>query len=167
MNRPMKKRKKRKKRPTRYRDISKRAIQETYAPKWIQFRHLLLRETLMMCQKRPTNIYKETYDRISLKRQIRESRSRDLHRVATISRPLKIIGLFCKRALWKRPVFSKETCNLKEPTNRSHPITELQRNLLKRVLTVVDELSTFIAARNTHDVSKEAYKYVKKPVKEP
>jgi len=56
---------------------------------------------------------------------------------------------------------------LKEPTNRSHPITEIQRNLLKRVLTVVDELSAFIAARNTHDVSKEAYKYVKKPVKEP
>jgi len=42
--------------------------------------------------------------------------------VATISRLLKIIGLFCKRALQKRPVFSKETYNFKEPTNRSHPI---------------------------------------------
>jgi len=42
--------------------------------------------------------------------------------VATISKLLKIIGLFCKRALQKRPIFSKETCNFKEPTNRSHPI---------------------------------------------
>ena len=42
--------------------------------------------------------------------------------VATISRLLKIIGLFCKRALWKRLYSAKETCNFKEPTNRSHPI---------------------------------------------
>ena len=42
--------------------------------------------------------------------------------VATISRLLKSIGLFCKRALQKRPIFSKETYNFKEPTNRSHPI---------------------------------------------
>ena len=31
--------------------------------------------------------------------------------VATISRLLKIIGLFCKRALQKRPIFFKETYN--------------------------------------------------------
>jgi len=43
--------------------------------------------------------------------------------VATISRLLKIKGLFGKRALQKRPIFSKETCNFKEPTNRSHPIS--------------------------------------------
>jgi len=43
--------------------------------------------------------------------------------VATISRLLKIIGLFCKRALHKRPIFSKEICDFKEPTNRSHPIS--------------------------------------------
>jgi len=43
-------------------------------------------------------------------------------RVATMSRLLKIIGLFCKRALPKRPIFFKETYNFKEPTNRSHPI---------------------------------------------
>ena len=42
--------------------------------------------------------------------------------VATISRLLKIIGLFCKRALQKRPIFSKETYNFKESTTRSHPI---------------------------------------------
>ena len=42
--------------------------------------------------------------------------------VASVSRLLKIVGLFCKRALWKRLNFSKETCNFKEPTHRSHPI---------------------------------------------
>ena len=42
--------------------------------------------------------------------------------MATISRLLKIIGLFCKRALLKRRYSAKETCNFKEPTNRSHPI---------------------------------------------
>ena len=42
--------------------------------------------------------------------------------VATISRLLKIIGLFCKKDLQMRPIFSKETYNFKQPTNRSHPI---------------------------------------------
>jgi len=41
-------------------------------------------------------------------------------RVATISRHLKIVGLFCKRALQKRLYSAKETYNFKEPTNRSH-----------------------------------------------
>ena len=48
---------------------------------------------------------------------------RGYYGVATISRLLKIIGLFCKRALQKRRIFFKETCNFKEPTDRSHPIT--------------------------------------------
>jgi len=42
--------------------------------------------------------------------------------VATISRMLKNIGLFCKRALQKRTVFCKETCIFKHPTHRSLPI---------------------------------------------
>ena len=41
---------------------------------------------------------------------------------ATISRLLKITGLFYKRALCKRRYSAKETYNLKEPTNRSHPM---------------------------------------------
>ena len=40
----------------------------------------------------------------------------------TIGRLLKIIGLFCKRALQKRLYSSNETYNFQEPTNRSHPI---------------------------------------------
>ena len=39
-----------------------------------------------------------------------------------VSRLLKILRLFCKRALWKRQYSAKETYNFKEPTNRSHPI---------------------------------------------
>ena len=42
--------------------------------------------------------------------------------VASTGRLLKIIGLFCKRALYKRRYSAKETYNFKEPTNRSHPI---------------------------------------------
>jgi len=51
-----------------------------------------------------------------------------LYGVATISRLLKITGLFCKRALYKRLYSAKENynfkenCNFKEPTNRSHPL---------------------------------------------
>ena len=43
--------------------------------------------------------------------------------VATISRLLEIIGLFCRilSLLWVS--FAKETYHFKEPTNRSHPIT--------------------------------------------
>jgi len=43
--------------------------------------------------------------------------------VATISRRLKIIGLFCKRALKNRRYSVKETYNFQEPTNRGHPIS--------------------------------------------
>ena len=44
--------------------------------------------------------------------------------VATISRLLRIISFFCRISsrLWVS--FAKETYNLKEPTNRSHPICE-------------------------------------------
>ena len=42
--------------------------------------------------------------------------------MATISRLLKVIGLFCKRTLQKRLYSAKETYNFKEPTKRSQPI---------------------------------------------
>ena len=48
--------------------------------------------------------------------------TQDQYGVATISRLLKIVGLFCKRALSKRLYSAKETWTVKEPTNRSHPI---------------------------------------------
>jgi len=48
-----------------------------------------------------------------------------IYGVATISRLLKSIGLFCKRALWNRLYSAKETYNFKEPTNHSHPLHNL------------------------------------------
>ena len=45
--------------------------------------------------------------------------------MATSSRLLKLVGLFCKRALQKRLYSAKETYNFKEPTNRSHLISSL------------------------------------------
>jgi len=42
--------------------------------------------------------------------------------VATISRLLKIIGLFCRISSLLQGSFAKATYNFKEPTYRSHPI---------------------------------------------
>ena len=47
--------------------------------------------------------------------------------VATTSRLLKIIGLFCERALSKRRYSAKETYHFKTPTHRSHPIANLNQ----------------------------------------
>jgi len=45
--------------------------------------------------------------------------------VAATSRLHKIISLFCKRDLSNTRYSAKETCNFKEPTNRSQPIARL------------------------------------------
>jgi len=45
-----------------------------------------------------------------------------LYGVALVSRINSITGLFCKIALWKRRYSAKETYNLIDPTDRSHPI---------------------------------------------
>jgi len=45
--------------------------------------------------------------------------------VATCSRLLQIIGLFCQRALWNRRYSAKETSDFNQPTNRSHPLWAL------------------------------------------
>jgi len=46
-----------------------------------------------------------------------------------------MIRLFCKRVLEKRPYSAKETHNLKEPTNHSHPIVHLVASRLLRIST--------------------------------
>jgi len=46
--------------------------------------------------------------------------------VATISRLLKIVGLFCRISSLLYGSFAKETYNFKEPTNRSHPIAAIR-----------------------------------------
>ena len=53
--------------------------------------------------------------------------------MATTSRLLKIICLFCKSALSKRRYSAKETYNFQEPTNRSHPIVVGQL-LMRRLM---------------------------------
>ena len=45
--------------------------------------------------------------------------------MATISRLLKITGLFCRIPSLLYVSFAKETYDFKEPTNRSHPITRV------------------------------------------
>jgi len=49
--------------------------------------------------------------------------------MAMISRLLQILGLFCKRTQQKRLYSAKETYNLNELTNRSHPICVIQFNM--------------------------------------
>ena len=58
------------------------------------------------------------------------SLTRDIHRrrrsmqygMSTIRRLLKMMGFFCKRALWKRLYSAEETYNCEEATHRSPPI---------------------------------------------
>jgi len=47
--------------------------------------------------------------------------------LATISRLLKIAGLFCRIQSLLQGSFAEETYNFKEPTNRSHPIVSVGR----------------------------------------
>ena len=51
--------------------------------------------------------------------------------VVTINRLLKMISLFCTRALQKRRYSAKETYNFKEPAIRSHPIVAHISRLLE------------------------------------
>jgi len=70
--------------------------------------------------------------------------------VATTSRLLKIIGLFCKRALQKRLYFAKETCDYKEPTTCSHPIgshdfaTKISRSVINYKQIIMDSRSNML-----------------------
>jgi len=68
-----------------------------------------------------------------------------IRHVATISRLLKIVGFFCKRALKKRLYSAKETCNFMEPTNRSHRPVSLFRT------TMHTQIHTGPRRKYTHD----------------
>jgi len=84
------------------------------------------RYTLKWSQNRSLNLYRETPRNLSFSiwwiSEMYCYQWNLSYGVARASRLLKIIGLFCKRALKKRRYSAKETYNLKEPTNRSHPI---------------------------------------------
>ena len=60
----------------------------------------------------------------------------DNYGVATVSRIDKITAFFCKRALLNRLYSSKETHNLIDPTDRSHPIPH-QDNLDNKIAEIV------------------------------
>jgi len=69
--------------------------------------------------------------------------------VAMISRLLRIIGLFSKRALYKWLYSAKRTYNFMEPTNRSHPVLT-QRTIhlcFYPVLRVCDPFSFWAVSR--------------------
>jgi len=74
--------------------------------------------------------------------------------VSTISRLLKIIGLFCRISSLLYGSFAKETCHFKEPTNRSHPIhilvTVFQNNFVCTQRFPRDTHSSRHFARDTH-----------------
>jgi len=57
--------------------------------------------------------------------------------VATISRLLKIIGLFCKRAPQKRLYSAKETYDLKEPELVATPYTTYGVATISRLLKII------------------------------
>jgi len=61
--------------------------------------------------------------------------------VASISRLLKMTGLFCKRTLYKRLYSAKETYNFMEPTSCSHPIVVCERVKFHRNLYVRERQS--------------------------
>ena len=69
--------------------------------------------------------------------------------VAEISRPLKMIGLVCKRALLKRRYSAKETYDFKEPTNRSHPIVIIRQITPHINQYVKRDISKWKETRNT------------------
>ena len=70
---------------------------------------------VFVCMYIHTHMYVYLHDRKSLRHFAR-------YGVATISRLLKITGLFCKKDLQKRQYFAKETYDLKEVTKLRHPI---------------------------------------------
>ena len=69
----------------------------------------------LFCKRAVSNVFRIEYDGIETKHMY-------TYGVATMSRHLKIIGLFCRTQSLLQGSFAKETCNFKEPTNRSHPI---------------------------------------------
>ena len=63
-------------------------------------------------------------ERESKREREREGESGGEYGVATISRLLKILGLFCRISSLLYGSFAKKTYHFKEPTNHSHPIPE-------------------------------------------
>ena len=66
--------------------------------------------------------------------------------MATMSRLLKIIGLFCRISSLLHGTFAKETSHFKEPTNRGHPIsTYTPYSMCRGMCVCVRGCDTYIA----------------------
>ena len=70
--------------------------------------------------------------------------------VASTSRLLKIISLFCKRALQKRRYSAKETCNFKEPTNRSHHLHRHTHTITRKLVYMPHDHMFLYRQTHTH-----------------
>jgi len=71
-----------------------------------------------------------------------------LYGAATISRLLKIIGLFCRISCLLQGSFAKETYNFEEPTNHSHPIAIERASGGERVCARHDDVCACTTAVN-------------------
>ena len=80
--------------------------------------------------------------------------------MATISRLLKLIGLFCKIKSLLLGSFAKETYNLKEPTNRSHPLRPQCRGNRLRA----GHVHTYGCQMRTKEPYKRNYILQKRPI---
>jgi len=81
--------------------------------------------------------------------------------VATISRLLKIIGLFCKRVLYKRRHSAKETYNFKEPTNCTHHEASGETAFRNKDLFLsLKENFNFLPVNPTHIINRRKCKQI-------
>jgi len=76
-------------------------------------------------QKRPIILMNEACHRHTDIIGVSPSVFQRLYGVASISRLLKIIGLFCRISSLLQGSFAKETCNFQRPTSRSHRISHV------------------------------------------
>jgi len=66
-----------------------------------------------------------------------------LYGVATISRLLRMIGLFCRISSLLQGSFAKETYDFEEPTNHSHPIAIERASGGERVCSGHDDVCAY------------------------
>jgi len=98
-------------------------------------------EYVYVCTHVQTYIYISTYTHIHIHTQIHTpfgDLKMALYWVATISRLLKITGLFCRISSLLQGSFAKETYNFKEPTNCSHHIVPNNPTIIALQVLIMD-----------------------------
>jgi len=83
--------------------------------------HISVRLYIRTYNHLSVRLYIRTYDHLSV-RSNATSNTWPHYGVATVSRLLKMIGLFCRISSLLQGSFAKETYHFKEPIYRSHPI---------------------------------------------